>query len=248
MDRPIIGIPGAHMLNTAGALPVQTDYVNRSYCRCIERAGGIPLLIPEPDTEETEGLRKALSLCQGLLFPGGIDVDPALYHEDPVPMLGTVDIHMDRFWINAVQIAAELSLPLLGICRGLQLVNVALGGSLYQDLSLKTGEHLLHSQRQNRDYLIHKVTITEGSRLSELLGTDQIYTNSMHHQCVKQPGEGLFITAGTSDGIPEAMESADGRIMLVQWHPEELWDSEPRMRRLFEDLIERAKRGACSGE
>ena len=131
-------------------------------------------------------------------------------------------------------------MPVLGICRGLQLVNVAFGGSLYQDLSYMNPDHMLHSQKQNRDYLIHQVTIDADSHLASILGKEPVYTNTLHHQCVKEPGKGLKITAHTADGIPEAMETANGQFILVQWHPEELQNSEPRLRGLFKDLIEKA--------
>lgn len=238
MAKPIIGIPGAQMPNGGEAAPVIADFCNHTYCSSIEKAGGIPLILPL--FSDIRDLEPVLSLCQGLLIPGGIDVDPRFYHADPLPVLGTVDAQLDRCWIYAIQFAIKHHLPLLGICRGLQLVNVTLGGSLYQDLSLKTPDHLLHYQRQNRDYLMHQVHIAPESHLAALLGTSEIYTNTLHHQCVRVPGKGLTITAQTSDGIPEAMENQDGSIMLVQWHPEELIVTEPRMLALFEDLIARA--------
>lgn len=240
MAKPIIGILGAQVLNNnSGAAPVVADYCNHAYSASVEKAGGIPLLLPLPS--DIHDLEPVLSLCQGLLVPGGIDVDPRFYHMDPLPVLGAVNEHLDRFWIHAVHFALSRRLPILGICRGMQLVNVALGGSLYQDLFLKNPNHILHMQHQNRDYLMHLVHITPDSRLAGLLGTDAIYTNTLHHQCVHIPGEGLTVTAQTSDGIPEAMENQDGSIMLVQWHPEELIVSEPRMLALFKDLINRAK-------
>ena len=216
------------------------DYVNRAYCAAVEKGGGIPVVLPVPVRIE-DGL-ESLALCQGLLVPGGLDVDPRFYGEDPLPVLGTLDADMDRFWIAAVKFAKEKGLPVLGICRGLQLVNVALGGSLYQDISQKNKEHFLHTQRQNRDYLMHEVVIRGDSRLASLLGAETIFTNTMHHQCVKEPGQGLAVTAWTRDQIPEAMESADGQFILVQWHPEELLESEPRMLALFSDLAERSVR------
>lgn len=238
MTKPIIGILGAQMENTSGYTPVTVDYCNHSYSAAIEKAGGIPVLLPLPSC--ISDLEPVLSFCQGLLIPGGIDVDPRFYHMDPLPVLGTINEHLDRFWIHAVHSAIRQRLPILGICRGLQLVNVALGGSLYQDLSLKNPDHLLHYQHQNRDYLMHQVHIAPESHLAALLGTSEIYTNTLHHQCVQVPGEGLTITARTNDGIPEALENQDGSIMLVQWHPEELTISEPRMLALFQDLIARA--------
>lgn len=238
-SKPWIAILGSHAVNSNGTVSVMTDYVNHAYCAAVEAAGGIPILLPVL-IDETE-MDPILDRCQGLLIPGGFDVDPKFYNEDPMPQLGTLDTDMDRFWIHAARYALEKGIPVLGICRGMQLVNVAFGGSLYQDLSMMNPQHFLHSQKQNRDYLMHEVQIDEDSRLCELLGTTSIYTNTMHHQCVKEPGEGLRITARTRDGIPEAMETADGQFILVQWHPEELTVSEPRMRSLFYDLVKRAE-------
>lgn len=238
MKKPVIGILGAHMSNNGGPAPVPADYVNHAYCAGVENAGGIPVLLPVlKDPKDSDPL---LTMCDGLLIPGGVDVDPRFYNEDPSALLGSIDSAMDLFWIHAAKYALEHKMPVLGICRGLQLVNVAFGGSLYQDLSYMNPDHMLHSQKQNRDQLIHQVSVDADSYLASVLGTGSVYTNTMHHQCVKTPGEGLKITARTADGIPEAMETADGQFILVQWHPEELQDSEPRMRGLFKDLVEKA--------
>lgn len=236
---PIIGILGAHGVNNAGPAPISAAYVNDAYCISVLRAGGVPVLLPVP--EQPHGMDAALALCQGLLLPGGADVDPRLYGEDPLPALGPTDLAMDRFWLRALEYAAARHLPALGICRGLQLANVALGGSLYQDVGLLGPARLLHQQRQSRQALVHRVQLQPGSRLEQLLGPQPLYTNTLHHQCVKQPGQGLAVTARTADGVVEGMESADGRLLLVQWHPEELWQAEPRMRALFTDLVRRAE-------
>ena len=238
MKKPVIGILGAHMSNNGGPAPVPADYVNHAYCSGVENAGGIPILLPV--LKDPTDMDPVLAMCDGLLIPGGVDVDPRFYGEDPSPLLGSLDSAMDRFWIHAANYALEHNMPVLGICRGLQLVNVAFDGSLYQDLSYMNPDHMLHSQKQNRDYLIHQVTIAADSHLASILGKEPVYTNTLHHQCVKEPGKGLKITAHTADGIPEAMETANGQFILVQWHPEELQNSEPRMRGLFKDLIEKA--------
>lgn len=239
MDRPVIGILGMRTIDASGNVPVMRDFINAAYCAAVQRGGGIPLLIPA--TTGIDDVDRLLACCQGLLLPGGIDVDPRLYHEDPLPVLGDVDLQTDRLWIAACTKALELGLPVLGICRGLQLANVALGGSLHQDLSLANPHHLLHAQKQGRDYPMHRIEIDAESRLTQILGTTSLFTNTLHHQCVKDAGRGLTIVARTSDGIPEALESLDGRIILVQWHPEELLDSEPRMLGLFADLVQRAQ-------
>lgn len=239
MDRPVIGILGMRTIDASGNVPVMRDFTNAAYCAAVQRGGGIPLLIPA--TTGIDDVDRLLACCQGLLLPGGIDVDPRLYHEDPLPVLGDVDLQTDRLWIAACTKALELGLPVLGICRGLQLANVALGGSLHQDLSLANPHHLLHAQKQGRDYPMHRIEIDAESRLAQILGTTSLFTNTLHHQCVKDAGRGLTVIARTSDGIPEALESPDGRIILVQWHPEELLDSEPRMLGLFADLVQRAR-------
>lgn len=239
MNRPVIGILGMRTIDASGNVPVMRDFTNAAYCEAVQRGGGIPLLIPA--TTGIDDVGRLLACCQGLLLPGGIDVDPRLYHEDPLPVLGEVDLQTDRLWIAACTKALELGLPVLGICRGLQLANVALGGSLHQDLSLANPHHLLHAQKQGRDYPMHRIEIDAESRLALILGTTSLFTNTLHHQCVKDAGRGLTVVARTSDGIPEALESPDGRIILVQWHPEELLDSEPRMLGLFADLVQRAQ-------
>ena len=242
MGRPIIGILSSRSdIPLPGGQNLSIEYASVAYCRAVVRGGGTPLLLPV--TPEPELAEQMFAQCDGILFPGGVDVDPRFYGEAPDPMLGTVDSTMDRFWLQALDFALDHKLPLLGICRGMQLVNVGLGGSLYQDLVRRGVPSYLHSQKQSRDYLMHQVKLTPGSRLSAVLGEESVYTNTMHHQCVKEPGKGLKRVAQTDDGVPEALESEDGQIMLVQWHPEALLETEPRMCRLFEDLIER-----CRGE
>lgn len=241
MDKPIIGVLSSRSdipLPNGQILPI--EYASVAYCRGVVRGGGVPILLPvtpEPDLAE-----QMFAQCDGILFPGGVDVDPKFYGEAPDPMLGTIDCTMDRFWLQALEFARAHRLPVLGICRGMQLVNVGLGGSLYQDLSRRGVPSYLHNQKQSRDYLMHQVKIEPGSRLARVLGEEPVYTNTMHHQCVKEPGKGLKLVAQTDDGVPEAFESEDGQFMLVQWHPENLLETEPRMRRLFEDLIERCRR------
>lgn len=236
--KPVIGILGAlGIVQTPGAA-VKSAHANDAYCQAVIRAGGVPAILPVTDKEDVSNVM--FSLCDGFLFPGGEDVDPRFYREAPHPLLGTVNQTTDRFWIDALNYAGENHLPVMGICRGMQLVNVALGGSLYQDMSERDQMSYLHAQHQGRDYLMHQVTIKGGSRLLDILGCEELYTNTMHHQCVKGIGVGLKISALTGDGVVEAMETEDGSILLVQWHPEELQESDSRMEQLFNDLIKRA--------
>ena len=221
MGRPIIGV-----LSSRSDIPLPNgqnlsiEYASVAYCRSVVQGGGTPVLLPV--TPEADLAEQMFALCDGILFPGGVDVDPRFYGEAPDPMIGAIDSTMDRFWFQALEFALAHKLPLLGICRGMQLVNVGLGGSLYQDLVRRGVHSYLHSQKQSRDYLMHEVSLVPGSRLSKVLGEEPVYTNTMHHQCVKELGKGLKLVAQTGDGVPEALESEDGQIMLVQWHPEAL--------------------------
>lgn len=131
-------------------------------------------------------------------------------------------------------------MPVLGICRGIQLANVALGGTLYQDIDRCIPQPLMHMQKHPQSESIHKVQLAAGSRLSRLLNTEEIYVNSTHHQSVDAPAPGLIVTAKAPDGVIEGLESADGQFVLVQWHPEAQCQSDVRMLRLFEDLVQRA--------
>lgn len=240
MEKPVIGILGNLYRQPQSVYAARMTYVNSAYCNAVRENGGIPFMLPVMGGEED--LQALLSLCDGLLFPGGDDADPVFYGEDPSVFLGNINREMDAFWIMAENMAEKKAMPVLGICRGMQMVNVARGGSLYQDISMMEGKHLLHAQKQNRDYPMHKVRIQPGSALEGLLGTGEIYTNTLHHQCVKQLGKDLTVTAWAGDGVAEAMESGDRRILLVQWHPEELTRSVPRMNEIFRDFAERSSK------
>lgn len=238
MKTPIIGVMLAQAQSSQPGVTHKMQYVNDTYFAAVERAGGQPMGLPLMDSPERADA--LLALCNGFLLPGGEDVDPCIYGEDPHPMLGTVNRAADVAWSHVVQYALKYKKPLLGICRGLQVANTAMGGTLYQDMCERPVPSLLHMQRQARSYPLHKVTIVPDSRLAEILKTTQVYTNTMHHQCVKDCGSGLKVVAQTGDGVVEALEDSDGIIQLVQWHPEELQDTVPCMRNLFLDLIRRA--------
>ena len=198
--------------------------------RAIQINGGVPVLIPAASV--AEDAEAALSFCDGLLFPGGEDMTPWYYDEEPLPVIDA--------WLKAGRYALENKIPMLGICKGHQTLNVLMGGSLYQDLSLQDGERIQHLQKYNRTYLTHHVEVEEGTRLASLIGAGKHKTNSMHHQAVKKLGRGLKISARASDGIVEGIEDEEGLILGVQWHPEDLVDSAPAMNQLFADLAKRA--------
>ncbi|NLL36757.1 MAG: gamma-glutamyl-gamma-aminobutyrate hydrolase family protein [Fretibacterium sp.] len=239
MSKPIIGIPGNKIATqNSSSEPVERAYVNVACVRAIEENGGVPVLLPTPQNPEL--MLPALRLCDGLLFPGGDDVDPALYGEEPHPLLEKVFPELDAFWIYAALYAEQNALPVLGICRGLQVLNVAHKGTLYQDLSLMEGTILSHRQEGSRSTPVHQVAVEPGTHLHRILGTNSVRTNSLHHQAAKLPGEGLVVSARSEDGVVEALESTDGRVIAVQWHPEEHLDNLPCMSHLFQNLCKRA--------
>lgn len=241
MKKPIIGVLGnTSTVDGPFAQKLPKACVNKAYTDAVERNGGAPLLIPaSTDAETVEAL---LALCDGLLLPGGEDVDPRYYGQNLHHLIGTIRPEIDAFYMICVQYGLSHHLPMLGICRGMQFLNVAMGGSLYQDLSLREKKSNQHSQRYDRSYAVHRVLIEEGSGLAEILGTTRIDTNTMHHQAVDQLGEGLVLTAVAEDGVVEAFETPDRYVIGVQWHPEELVETVPQMNRLFQDLMEKASR------
>ncbi len=246
MSKPLIAVMGAHKLSVLyNENPVPSAALNETYANAVTRAGGIPVILP-PYADDAD-LFRVLSLCSGLLLPGGEDVDPRYFGEDPSPKLGRITGYYDRAWLAALKYAEEKKMPVLGICRGHQLANLGFGGTLYQDLSDYPGKTILHGQHQDRTYPVHKVSIVPESWLAQILGFTEVYTNTMHHQCVKDPGAGLIVSARTGDGVIEGLETADGSMIFVQWHPEELQDTVPCMRELFADLVKKAERFAGNG-
>ena len=234
--KPIIGILGSNMIFPSPAFSsVEKFYVNTAYINAIRLNGGIPLAIPVYTNEND--LAEILKLCHGILVPGGEDVDPGFYNENPQPTLGVIRPDMDSFILSALEIAFRHNIPVFGICRGLQIINIALGGTLYQDMSLYEKETILHNQTYDRSYAVHKADIKTGSLLHSIFGKEEIMVNTMHHQAIKELGQGLSATALAPDDIIEAIESDDKPVFAVQWHPEELIHSTPHMNNLFSHFI-----------
>lgn len=240
MKTPVIGVMLSESRSQMPGAIHKMQHVNSAYLHAVEQAGGIPIGLPL--VEDSEKFDRLLNLCDGFLLPGGADVDPHFYGQEPHPLLGRVNLVEDEIWAKVVFHSIETKKPLLAVCRGMQLLNTALGGTLYQDLSDFPAPTLLHRQSfQDRDYPMHKITLEGNSRLAAVLGTSEVCTNTLHHQCVDRCGEGLTVSAHTEDGVIEAVESRDGLLLAVQWHPEELQETVPCMKNLFSDLISRAQ-------
>jgi putative glutamine amidotransferase len=207
-----------------------------AYLRSVEAAGGVPVALMTAPPLEAPPL---LDGVQALLLTGGSDVDPALYGEAPHPRLGPVFRDRDDFELALVREALERDLPILGICRGHQVLNVATGGTLLQDIpsDLVGGE--VHDSERERWQRSHDVRILPGTRLRELLGEDTVAVNSFHHQAVKDLGRGLRVSAVSGkNGVVEGIEAEASRFVLgVQWHPESFWNQAEDFGALFEGLV-----------
>lgn len=235
MTKPIIGIPGNLILNNC----IERNFVNKKYTDAVFQNGGIPVIIPYSDNFEDYG--SVLDMCGAFLITGGEDVDPSLYMEGPNEHLGEIKPWHDKFVLSILSYAEKNNKFCLGICRGLQLIAVYSGGSLYQDIySQREEETFLHFQKGRRDYIIHPVEIEKDSYLASVIGETSIGVNSMHHQSVKKLRKTFEISAYSPDGIVEAIESRDRLFLGVQWHPEELFEKHEVMARLFRELARRA--------
>jgi putative glutamine amidotransferase len=219
VSRPLIGITVCN--RDKQTIPSYLA-VNTAYVAALQSAGAdVVLLAPGP-----HGAASAvLDRLDGLLLPGGVDVNPAAYGEQPREGLGQVNDESDALELGLARAAVERRLPLLGICRGQQVINVALGGTLYQDLARDGATDLAHASPRDepRDTPAHDIEVTPGSHLAAALGAVRLPVNSHHHQAVRRVAPGLLVTAvSPTDGIVEGVETADGLVVAVQCHPEEM--------------------------
>jgi putative glutamine amidotransferase len=196
-----------------------TETVARSYFEPLEAAGGLPLLLPNADPERAEAY---LDRIDGLYLTGGDDPHPHLFNEEPHPKIEQVDERRDLFEIALLRAARDRGMPVFGVCRGAQMMAVAFGGDIYQDIESQTETTVGHAQRRLDDGPWHRVTIRPDTLLSRLLGTPSLSVNSFHHQACRSLGDSLVACAECSeDGLVEAVEAPDQAFFLgVQWHPE----------------------------
>ncbi len=240
MTVPLIGVTTTRVKNKYGYPIVM---IPEAYTRSIFEAGGAPVMIPLG--LDDEALRKITTNLDGILFTGGGDVHPALYGSNDSPKVDQVDNDRDRIEISLFKDLTQAGVPFLGICRGLQLINVALGGSLYTDIKDQQPAALEHScfPAHPRDFLAHNVKVEPASRLAQILGQTETQVNSLHHQAIRQLGPGLSISGLAPDGVIEGIELKDYPFGLaVQWHPESLPEM-ASMRALFRAFVEAADGG-----
>lgn len=244
--RPLIGITCNYdyrdqvgAVSGMGICGQDWNFIAGDYVYIVERAGGTPVLIPQ--CKSFESVRPLLEHLDGIIISGGHDVGPENYHAFPKGYCGTIIPERDRSDLAVTQYALEHDKALLGICRGIQILNVARGGTLYQDLE-KDGNFEHHfGDKYPRNVGWHTVRFAQDSKLYDIYGAGEIAVNSFHHQAVWDPGEGVSITAYSSDGVPEAIEVAGYKFALaVQWHPEMMYDSDEQLKliRAFVDACQ----------
>ena len=235
MAAPIIGVTTSAERTAKG---VERSFLNAAYIRAVERAGGVPLLLTPHHSPAA--LARFAELVDGLLLTGGGDIDPARWGEPRHPTTDLVSTERDELELERVtRQAIDTGLPLLAICRGLQVVNVALNGTLHQHVPDVFGDSIAHAQSGARSDASHEVTIEPGTLLADLARAERLSVNSFHHQAIKDLGDGLEPVAWAEDKVIEAVElpGARGFVLAVQWHPEELVADDPAALRLFQALV-----------
>ena len=241
MSRPLIGVTTSEVRLARNAKPLpEADppqpemALGIVYARAVERAGGLPVVLPPLEADAVPPLVAQLS---GVCLSGGPDLDPASYDADRDPSLGPIEPALDAFELAVAREADRLGIPILGICRGCQTLNVARGGTLHQHLPDVTDGSVDHRQTASGRMPTHSVRIEPGSRLAEIVGAEELEVNSFHHQAVDRLGRDLRAVAWSPDGVVEAIEETESGLLLgVQWHAETLVEG-PAHARLFEALV-----------
>lgn len=212
--------------------------VGYNYTRAFERAGMVPVVIPLMN--DSTMLSKAVEMVDIVFLAGGEDMDPAYFHAMPSPKLGKVNHARDTLEMKVLEEAVAQRKPIVGICRGLQVINVYFGGTLYQDLPSEYGNPLLsHKEGKRKNELVHPIKMVPDSYLARALGTDSVGVNSNHHQAIKDVAEGFRVTATSPDGVVEAIEHSEYPCVAFQFHPECLVDNEKwPFLRIFSQMVE----------
>ena len=235
--KPLIGIL-AHPPYTFEKNPF--NQISCNYTDSIYQAGGIPIIIPQIDDENL--LKECADKIDGLLIPGGIDVNPMMYHENPLPHLGTTSTQYDKWECHMIETCEKKQMPILGICRGMQILNVFHGGTLWQDLSYRKENAFLHNQTEDRGYASHSIDLVEKSYLESIFGK-KLDVNSFHHQAVKDVAKNFVVSAYAEDGVIEGIEDPTYPYLVgVQWHPEGFVRTSGVMMPLFKDFVMHCKK------
>jgi putative glutamine amidotransferase len=242
MSRPVIGVSGNLSYLPELARKPTLVTMKPDYLRGVMAAGGLPVVIPP--LLDAEQLREVFARLDGLLLTGGGDIDPAVFGQDKHPATDTIVPERDQSELTLARWALAEDKPMLAVCRGIQVMNVAAGGALIQDIPTQVEHPLTHSFGSDvaRDTIAHAVRVDPNSRLARILGSTEAGVNSWHHQACQTPGQGLVYTAWAPDGVVEAAEAPAHRLAVgVQWHPEDLFYHRADMLALFRALVEAAQ-------
>lgn len=236
MGKKIIGIAGnLFYRKEINILGLPFDSCNNFYSQCISLAGGIPLYLPVISDKSI--ITEQVNLCDGILLPGGNDLNPLFYNELPINFQGETNNIVDIYQFFVADLALKLNKNILGICRGHQLLTIATGGSLYQDISCATEAPIQHNQISKLTNFSHPININKNSLLYSILG-DNYLVNSAHHQCIQTPPVDFTISATAPDGIIEGIEKISNQFLVgVQWHPECLSINDANMINLFKEFV-----------
>lgn len=240
---PVIGISATLLTIESGCFQgCERTTVIHDYIQAVSLAGGAPIVLPIIEGESQ--IEQQMSLVDGLLLSGGFDVSPLFYDEEPQKGLEAICFDRDVYEMQLIEIAKRSRKPIFGICRGLQLLNVALGGTLYQDIHLYLASALQHNQKAKVNEAVHHVHLIQETKLQEIFEEEVIVTNSFHHQAIKDLAPNLTVNAYSIDGIIEGIEGKedDHFILAVQWHPELMINKHPTMLKLFHAFVEAAQR------
>ena len=236
--KPIIGVTVDKTISDG----YDYERINECNLKALRLSGAIPLMLPI--TGEDELIDEYLKIVDGLYFSGGNDISPLLFGEDPIKEVRDIDYCRDEFETKLFRKAAAKNMPILGICRGAQVMNVSAGGSLYQDIYVQKDGTSGHMPKfESARYAHHSVKIMKDTILYDILQTEEINVNSYHHQAVRDLAEGFKVSALSKDGIIEAIESANHSFIVgVQWHPEILVEKYPVFLKIFEALVNAASK------
>ncbi len=233
MSKPLIGLTPSHDIHTDD-ISMRSTYLN-----AVKQAGGIPVVLPLE--AEEQDIRRFVSLLDGFLFTGGPDVHPFLFGENTHLHCGEVSVKRDFLELTLLNLAMEKKKPILGICRGIQLINIGLGGDIYQDIPSQFPQDFPIAHKQPFPYAIpsHKVSVVPDTKLSEICELPEIQVNSMHHQAVRKTAPCCIVSGTGPDGLIEAIEMPDYPFLVgVQWHPEYLWKQDKSAANLFFQFVE----------
>ena len=232
-NKPRIAV--TQNINSDGTVSILPQYT-----LTLENAGADVVLLPY--TDKPSEIIEMVKSVDGICFTGGADVDPKRYFEEKMSCCGETEDKRDLFELAVFFVATEENKPILGICRGMQLINVAMGGTLYQDILTEYVSDIAHIQKEGKFEHSHEVNVINGSPLYNLLGNERIKINSFHHQAIKKLAEGLDVMARADDGIIEAVYASEYKYLRAyQWHPERIYQIDKNQALIFEDFINACK-------